>query len=193
MKYYGKEKCRILRQIRAEIARQNDIAWVVEECTHKGDCKGTCPRCEAEVRQLEKALERRAALGKTVAVIGISAGLSLSVVGCANPLSSIGGKEQVDGLMASPDDTQAATQEVLDGEELAGAMLETSNIEGEIVVPIPGEEAITDESDFFVDTTHTSDTDETEELPLGGEPVPDDWEIMGDMPAPEDEDLEGFW
>ena len=193
MKYYGKEKCRILRQIRAEIARQNDIAWVVEECTHKGDCKGTCPRCEAEVRQLEKALERRAALGKTVAVIGISAGLSLSVVGCANPLSSIGGKEQVDGLMASPDDTQATTQEVLDGEELAGVMLETSNIEGEMVVPIPGEEAITDESDFFVDTTHTSDTDESEELPLGGDPVPDDWELMGDMVLPEDEDLEGFW
>ena len=41
MKYYGKEKCRILKQIRAEIARQNDIAWVVEECSHKGNCRGT--------------------------------------------------------------------------------------------------------------------------------------------------------
>ena len=54
MKYYGKEKCRILKQIRAEIARENDIEWVVSECKHKGNCKGTCPKCEQEVRQLEE-------------------------------------------------------------------------------------------------------------------------------------------
>ena len=46
MKYYGKEKCRILKEIRAEIARANDIEWVVSECKHKGNCKGTCPKCE---------------------------------------------------------------------------------------------------------------------------------------------------
>ena len=73
MKYYGKEKCRILKQIRAEIAKANDIEWVVSECKHKGNCKGTCPKCEQEVRQLEAALAKREALGKTVAVVGISA------------------------------------------------------------------------------------------------------------------------
>ena len=85
MKYYGKEKCRILKQIRAEIARANDIEWVVSECKHKGNCKGTCPKCEQEVRQLEAALAKREALGKTVAVVGISASLALSVTGCVNP------------------------------------------------------------------------------------------------------------
>lgn len=85
MKYYGKEKCRILKEIRAEIARQNDIEWVVSECKHKGNCKGTCPKCEQEVRQLEAALARREALGKTVAVVGISASIALSVTGCVNP------------------------------------------------------------------------------------------------------------
>ena len=35
MKYYGKEKCRILKEIRAEIAKQNDIEWVVSECKHQ--------------------------------------------------------------------------------------------------------------------------------------------------------------
>ncbi len=82
MKYYGKEKCRILKQIRAEIARENDIEWVVSECKHQGNCRGTCPRCEQEVRQLEEALARREALGKRVAVVGISAGIALSVTGC---------------------------------------------------------------------------------------------------------------
>lgn len=85
MKYYGKEKCRILKQIRAEIARANDIEWVVSECKHKGNCKGTCPKCEQEVRQLEAALAKREALGKTVAVVGISASIALSVTGCVNP------------------------------------------------------------------------------------------------------------
>ncbi len=85
MKYYGKEKCRILKQIRAEIARANDIEWVVSECKHKGNCKGTCPKCEQEVRQLETALARREALGKTVAVVGVSASIALSVTGCINP------------------------------------------------------------------------------------------------------------
>ena len=58
----GKEKCRILKQIRAEIAAQNDIDLVIEECTHKGECRGTCPRCESEVRYLERELEKRRAL-----------------------------------------------------------------------------------------------------------------------------------
>ena len=59
MKYHGKEKCRILKQIRAQIAESNDIEWIVEECPHKGDCAGTCPKCEAEVRELERKLEER--------------------------------------------------------------------------------------------------------------------------------------
>ena len=85
MKYYGKEKCRILKQIRAEIAKANDIEWVVAECKHKGNCKGTCPKCEQEVRQLEAALAKREALGKKVAVVGISASMALAVTGCVNP------------------------------------------------------------------------------------------------------------
>ena len=89
MKYYGKEKCRILKEIRAEIARANDIEWVVSECKHKGNCKGTCPKCEQEVRQLEAALAKREALGKTVAVVGISASIALSVTGCVNPFPSL--------------------------------------------------------------------------------------------------------
>lgn len=82
MKYYGKEKCKILKQIRAEIAKNNDIEWVIDECQHKGNCLGTCPKCEAEVRELERKLEERKTLGKAVAVAGIAAGIALSVSGC---------------------------------------------------------------------------------------------------------------
>ena len=71
----GKDKCAILKQIRRDIARQNDIALTIAECRHKGDCAGTCPRCEAEVAALERALSDRRRQGKKVIVAGISAAL----------------------------------------------------------------------------------------------------------------------
>ena len=50
----GKNKCKILKEIRKQIAAENDISYVTSECKHKGDCLGTCPKCEAEVRYLEQ-------------------------------------------------------------------------------------------------------------------------------------------
>ena len=79
----GKEKCRILKEIRAQIAKENDIDLVVEECTHKGHCKGTCPRCESEVAYLERQLEKRRLAQKRVALAGISAGVTLALSGCS--------------------------------------------------------------------------------------------------------------
>ena len=78
----GKKKCKILKEIRRQIAMENDIEYVTSECQHKGDCKGTCPKCEAEVRYLEKELEKRQKLGRSVAVVGIAATLAFSTVGC---------------------------------------------------------------------------------------------------------------
>ena len=64
-----------MKEIRRQIAAANDIDLVVAECHYKGDCPGTCPKCEAEVRELEQALERRRLAGKAVSLLGISAGL----------------------------------------------------------------------------------------------------------------------
>lgn len=71
----GKEKCRALKRIRAEIARANEIELITEDCPHKGDCPGTCPHCEAEVQYLSAALERRRQSGLPVALAGIAADL----------------------------------------------------------------------------------------------------------------------
>ena len=78
----GKEKCKILKQIRKRIADENDIPFVVEECEHKGECKGTCPKCEAELRELERELSIRHRLGKAVAVAGVAAGLMATTTAC---------------------------------------------------------------------------------------------------------------
>ncbi len=79
----GKQKCKILKEIRAQIAQENDISLVIEECTHKGACRGTCPRCESEVAYLERELEKRRTAKKRVALAGISAGMTLALSGCA--------------------------------------------------------------------------------------------------------------
>ena len=71
----GKETCRILKEIRRQIAETNDIEFITSECRYQGDCLGTCPKCEAEVRYLEQQLSARHAAGKTIALASISAGL----------------------------------------------------------------------------------------------------------------------
>ena len=52
----GKIICEILKEIRTRIAHENEIPFYVEECTFDGECKGTCPRCEAELTYLEKKI-----------------------------------------------------------------------------------------------------------------------------------------
>ena len=71
----GKQTCKILKEIRKQIAVENDIKLVIEECTYQGDCLGTCPKCEAEVRYLERELEKRQRMGKAAVVAGLSVGL----------------------------------------------------------------------------------------------------------------------
>lgn len=81
----GKDRCKILKEIRRKIAEQNDIEFIVSECKHKGDCKGTCPKCESELRYLERELARRQRLGKTIAVSGIALTLAMAAPSCAYP------------------------------------------------------------------------------------------------------------
>ncbi len=70
----GKQTCKILKDIRRQIAEANDIEFITSECQYKGDCLGTCPKCEAELRYLERQLQARRVRGKSVAPAGISAG-----------------------------------------------------------------------------------------------------------------------
>ena len=82
---YGKKICETLKAIRSEIASANDIDYTPTPCNHKGDCEGTCPVCEGEMRWLERQLINRKALGKTVAIAGLS--LALSGMAYAAPTS----------------------------------------------------------------------------------------------------------
>ena len=77
----GKNVCKVLKEIRRKVADDNEIPLEIRECTFEGDCKGTCPYCEAEVRYLERELQKRQALGKAVTVAGIALS-SVMMSGC---------------------------------------------------------------------------------------------------------------
>ena len=55
----GREKCRLLRQLRDDNARRNGIEISREACTYEGECSGACPKCDAELEALTKELEKR--------------------------------------------------------------------------------------------------------------------------------------
>ena len=94
----GKQTCKILKEIRRQIAEANGIEFVTSECRYKGDCLGTCPKCEAEVRYLEQQLRSRQLMGKAIAIAGISAGMIL-MSGCSGTSSSNQSDETLQGVL----------------------------------------------------------------------------------------------
>ena len=89
----GRSICNVLKTIRMQIAKANEIKYEPRECHHTGECRGTCPACEAEVRYIEQQLDMRRLLGKAVTVIGISAGLS-ALTGCGDKAKKVEKDEQ---------------------------------------------------------------------------------------------------
>ena len=76
----GKSTCKFLKDIRRRIADANGIRYAPKECNYKGECKGTCPACEAEVRYLEEELKRKRRNGFAIKLGGIAAGLCAMVI-----------------------------------------------------------------------------------------------------------------
>jgi hypothetical protein len=73
---HGKDICKELKAVRRSIAEENGIALEMPECTYQGPCRGTCPRCESELRYLENALAERLRMGRTAKVAGIALALA---------------------------------------------------------------------------------------------------------------------
>ena len=129
----GKQTCKILKEIRKQIAEENDIKLVVEECTYQGDCKGTCPKCEAEVRYLERELEKRQRMGKAAVFAGLSLGTIVAATGC-------GPFQPTAGMPMDPNDTTRMEQVDTIEEPLAG----------DVVAELP--DTIVEDNDIVYDT-----------------------------------------
>lgn len=76
----GKGICNELKAVRRRIADENGIALEMPECQHQGPCPGTCPRCESEVRYLERELAKRITMGKVATVAGLTLALGAPAV-----------------------------------------------------------------------------------------------------------------
>ena len=183
----GKDRCKILKDIRKRIADENDIEFITSECKHKGDCLGTCPKCESELRYLERELEKRRAVGKKVTVAGLALSVTLATSSCVPDLFS----QPTAGKLMPPESSEETHLAPLDGEteapqvetlmgdvppdhteetdiSLAGVLpIETE--EGELVVEFPGELVDPDlwEGELVPDDQYETETDapvsETEE------------------------------
>ncbi len=111
----NKVKCERLKQIRKQLADRIGVDLHQSECTYRGECKGTCPKCAHEEKQLNQAL---AAKGMLVAGL---ATLSLGLAGCGNQYGDLEGEIETIGSEStemisteSTDITEAGTEEVIE-------------------------------------------------------------------------------
>jgi hypothetical protein len=146
----GKKKCKILREIRQQIASENDIPFVTEECRYQGDCKGTCPKCESELRYLEAQMEKRRSLGKAVTVSAVALGLMTGMAGCGRQVE--GDLQVLEGEVPYIEETTDADA-TEPPEELAG-----------MIAP----ETEPEEFELEGDVAYVPETEETEIAPLAG-------------------------
>ena len=106
----GKKICETLKAIRSDIARANDIDYTPTPCDHQGDCAGTCPACESEMRWIERQLRVRKALGKAVTIAGVSMALSLGASAATPAPSGVDQKRKTEppSRPVNPDRTRTA-------------------------------------------------------------------------------------
>lgn len=45
-----RSKCDVLKDIRRRYCKENNIGLNIEDCNYQGRCKGTCPKCEEELK-----------------------------------------------------------------------------------------------------------------------------------------------
>lgn len=67
----GKDKCELLRMIRADIAKANNINLKPIHCDFKFCRTGTCELCEEEARYLEFKLNKKARNGDEIKLKGV--------------------------------------------------------------------------------------------------------------------------
>ena len=102
----GRNICNTLKAIRKQIADANGIDYSPEECHFKGECRGTCPKCEQDASDLEYELRLRAMAGKAIKVAGIAAGL-VAMTACSDgkPQRGIPGTNTGEAVLVEEDST----------------------------------------------------------------------------------------
>lgn len=171
-KNIGKNKCDYLKKIRENIAKHYGIPFQTKECGFEGECKGTCPKCEQEVRYLEMELLKKGVLKKSL------------TLACALPMmaSAVGSAEApLKGMMAPAVEATdfAPLEKKIVRQNFSPASLQHQEEEGEIPPPPP---PIFDPLPLIPDDDIEIDGD----IALPPPPIPDDI-VIGDIDYHKDE------
>lgn len=121
----GKHICNTLKAIRLDIARANGIKYEPRECLHEGDCSGTCPACESELRYLEREIARRS-LGKAALIAGVSLGLMSFTATSCNQLIK-GDNDELQGEVELVEDSCAIDGLIGDERIESGEIVDTTD------------------------------------------------------------------
>ena len=119
----------MLKTIRKQVANANEIKYEPRECNYQGECRGTCPACEAEVRYIEQQLDVRRQLGMAVAIVGISAGLS-ALTGCSNKAKKVDSVSEEESKL-TVGKVRVDTLERVDGDVVYKSPVDTVIVEKE--------------------------------------------------------------
>lgn len=65
---YGKKVCELLKEIRKQIADDNSIEYTPISCDHEGDCPGTCPQCDKELKELQEILDKKESCNERIII-----------------------------------------------------------------------------------------------------------------------------
>ena len=66
MKNQGKKICEELKSIRERVAAVNGIDYHATPCDYEGECPGTCPTCESELKYLNDRLKEKKERGEKI-------------------------------------------------------------------------------------------------------------------------------
>lgn len=122
----GRKICDALKSIRREIAAANDISYSPRECHHEGECAGSCPACESEVRYLERELERRRRVGKAAVVAGLSLSLATLTACSCTGRQNAGQAVRPDSTCVKASNDASASSEVVELEGDVPAIISSS-------------------------------------------------------------------
>ena len=122
----GKHICNTLKAIRLDIARANGIVYAPRECHHEGDCSGTCPACESEMRYLEREIARRRSNGKAALIAGVSLGLMSFTATPCDQLNK-GGNDELRGEVVFVEDSCAMDDSIGDERIESGKIVDTTD------------------------------------------------------------------
>ena len=122
----GKHICNTLKAIRLDIARANGIVYAPRECHHEGDCSGTCPACESEMRYLGREIARRRSNGKAALIAGVSLGLMSFTATSCNQLIK-GDNDELQGEVELVEDSCAIDGLIGDERIESGEIVDTTD------------------------------------------------------------------